>query len=205
MTIDRPASVNVDRSGPVSVDRRAPFNFTSTERRDYEAATLRYTAAAHIENYLDNASMPAKELARRIGKSRSWVSKLLNGRQNATLDTLAEVAWALGAKWSIDLVATNRRGTPAESDAPPPTWAVQQPSTASISVSISRISQISGAAIHSPIGTRISMSQVDVRFPHGAFTGFLQGALIGVSMVPDTTNYLPSLLPAFTTEIEPES
>src|ERR1700722_1503389 len=117
---------NVAQPAPSDADRPPPFNFTPTERREYEAATLRYTAAAHIENYLDNAGIQAKDLAQRIRKSRSWVSKLLSGRQNATLDTLAEVALALGAKWSIDLVATNRNGTPAESDAPPPGWAVQQ-------------------------------------------------------------------------------
>ena len=98
------------------------FNFTPEERRDYEATTLRLIASAHIENYLEHVGLQAKDLARRIRKSKSWVSKLLSGRQNATLDTLAEVAWALGARWQLDLVSAERTGTPAENDLPAPTW-----------------------------------------------------------------------------------
>jgi antitoxin component HigA of HigAB toxin-antitoxin module len=98
------------------------FNLTPAERREYEATTLRLVAAAHIENYLEHAGLQAKDLARRIRKSRPWVSKLLSGRQNATLDTLAEVGWALGARWNVDLVPAERAGTPAENDAPAPTW-----------------------------------------------------------------------------------
>lgn len=104
-------------------DRTPMFGFTPNERREYEAATLRFTAAAHIQNYLDNAGLQAKDLARRIGKSRAWVSKLLSGRQNTTLDTLSDVAWALGARWQIDLVSAERAGTPAEEDPPAPYWA----------------------------------------------------------------------------------
>ena len=68
-------------------------------------------------------------------KSRAWVSKLLSGHQNATLDTLADVAWALGAKWQIDMVAADRIGTPAENDPPPPHWAVRSSSTTTMTVS----------------------------------------------------------------------
>jgi antitoxin component HigA of HigAB toxin-antitoxin module len=141
----------------VTVDRLAPFNFTLAERREYEAATLRYTAAAHIENYLDHAGMPAKDLAQRIRKSRSWVSKLLSGRQNATLDTLAEVAWALGAKWKISLVASERRGTPAESDAPPPAWAVQRSGAATISANF-----VLNASVAQPIEALRFTGQIDI-------------------------------------------
>lgn len=144
----------------MTVDRPTPFNFTLAERREYEAATLRYTAAAHIENYLDHAGMPAKDLAQRIRKSRSWVSKLLSGRQNATLDTLAEVAWALGAKWKISLVASERRGTPAENDAPPPAWAVRQPATATMSANF-----VLNASVAQPIEALRFTGKVDVWVP----------------------------------------
>ncbi len=115
---------------------RAPlFNFTPSQRREYEKTTLRYTAAAHIQNYLDDAGLRAKDLAQRIRKSRAWVSKLLSGHQNATLDTLADAAWALGAKWQIGLVAADRIGTPAENDPPPPQWAVRSSSTITMTAS----------------------------------------------------------------------
>lgn len=110
------------------------FDFTPNERRAYEAATLRYTAAADIQNYLDHAGLQAKDLARRIRKSRAWVSKLLSGRQNATLDTLADAGWALGARWQIDLVPADRVGTPAENDPPAPEWVSNTRATISIDV-----------------------------------------------------------------------
>ena len=110
-------------------DRAPLFNFTPSQRREYEKTTLRYTAAAHVQNYLDDAGLRAKDLAHRIHKSRAWVSKLLSGRQNTTLDTLADVAWALGAKWQMDMVAADRVGTPAENDPAPPQWAIRSSST----------------------------------------------------------------------------
>jgi len=119
----------------VTSNRPSLFNFTPGERRDYEAATLRYTAAAHVNNYLDHVGLQAKDLAHRIRKSRAWVSKLLSGRQNATLDTLAEVGWALGAKWKIDLVSAERTGTPAENDPPAPRWATGPVETTNVSTS----------------------------------------------------------------------
>lgn len=119
----------------MTVDRAPLFNFTPTERREYEKTTLRYTAAAHIQNYLDDAGLRAKDLSHRIRKSRAWVSKLLSGRQNVTLDTLADVAWALGAKWKMDMVAADRTGTPAENDPPPPQWAVGPSSTITMTAS----------------------------------------------------------------------
>jgi transcriptional regulator with XRE-family HTH domain len=119
----------------VNSHRTGPFGFTPEERREYEAATLRFTAAAHIQNYLDNAGLQAKDLARRVGKSRAWISKLLSGRQNATLDTLSDAAWALGARWQIDLIPAERTGTPAQDDPPAPHWATSTTVTLSEGIS----------------------------------------------------------------------
>jgi transcriptional regulator with XRE-family HTH domain len=99
------------------------FGFTPKQRREYESRLLRLLVAADIENYLDNADLQAKDLAARVGKSKAWISKLLSGHQNATLDTLAEAAWALGARWRLVLTAAERAGTPAELDPPAPHWA----------------------------------------------------------------------------------
>lgn len=178
MTIDQPShAVDINRPPSANVDPPSPFNFTPGERREYEAATLRFTTAAHIENYLDHAGMQAKDLAQRIRKSRSWVSKLLSGRQNATLDTLAEVALALGAKWTMDLVAANRRGTPAENDVPPPAWAIQQASTATVSVSMSQAWFGFGGLVPSPFEVFTFTSKLKVQF--------LQSAQADIHVIPD--------------------
>ena len=39
-----------------------------------------------------------RELARRLGRSEPWISRVLNGRENTTLKTVAELAWALGLR-----------------------------------------------------------------------------------------------------------
>lgn len=109
----------------MNTDGRTLHGFSPKERLEYETTSLRLIFAAHVENYLGHAGLQAKDLASRIGKSRAWVSKLLSGRQNATLDTLAEVALALGAQWQVSLVAANRNGTPAQNDPVPPGWALR--------------------------------------------------------------------------------
>lgn len=100
----------------------AMFGFDYDERLDYEATLLRLMVASQIESVLTHNNVQAKELAQRMGRSKSWVSRVLSGTQNATLDTLAEVALALGLRWHPSLVATNRAGTPAASDVEPPNW-----------------------------------------------------------------------------------
>jgi transcriptional regulator with XRE-family HTH domain len=39
-----------------------------------------------------------RDLARRLGRSEPWISRVLNGRENTTLKTVAELAWALGLR-----------------------------------------------------------------------------------------------------------
>lgn len=51
-----------------------------------------------IARLMESRGVNRAELARRLGKSRAWVTQLLNGRANLTLKTLAEVAWALEAE-----------------------------------------------------------------------------------------------------------
>lgn len=197
----------------MTVDRPVPFNFSPPERLEYEAATLRYTAAAHVENYLDHSGMQAKDLAQRIRKSRSWVSKLLSGRQNATLDTLAEIAWALGARWKISLVASERRGTPAENDAPPPSWAaVEQLSTSTMSANIivgtSSPAPIKALRFAGRIDFWLSQSvRTDVHMISGSsrWPDLSMDANVACLIVPpdDTNKYLPS--PSVTINLEIES
>jgi transcriptional regulator with XRE-family HTH domain len=66
------------------------------------------------------------DLAKRISKSSAWVSKLLSGNQNVTLDTVAEIGWALGVRWNIQACPTNRENTPAFTDGPLPEWVHRQ-------------------------------------------------------------------------------
>lgn len=212
--MDRSSS-DVERPTSSDIERQRDLGFTSTERRDYESATLRYTTAAHIANYIDNAQMPAKELAQRIRKSRSWVSKLLSGRQNATLDTLAEVAWALGAKWEVDLVSADRGSTPAENDPPPPAWAVQQPITSILSLAVSSTAQISRSMFRSSFES-VVLTNVDFQYIHSTVVNvnviagsrwldsLTKPGVMSVIIPSVQEGYLPSTSPTIITEIESE-
>ena len=69
---------------------------------------------------MDDLDVSRADLARRIGKSQAWVSKALSGQQNVTLDTMAQMAWALGVRWDALLVAAPREGTPRARRRPQP-------------------------------------------------------------------------------------
>ncbi len=47
----------------------------------------------------------------------------MTGRENLTLKTLADLGWALGMRFELAAVPlTDRSGTPAQNDPPPPRW-----------------------------------------------------------------------------------
>jgi transcriptional regulator with XRE-family HTH domain len=93
-----------------------------SRRLKYERTLLRLLVAARIENLLDGLNLRQVDLAKRIGKSSAWVSKLLSGRQNLTLDTLAEIGWALGVRWDPQVEPASRENTPAAADPALPGW-----------------------------------------------------------------------------------
>lgn len=53
-------------------------------------------ATERICELMDKHGISRAELARRLGKSRAYVTRLLNGQPNMTLKTLIEIAVALG-------------------------------------------------------------------------------------------------------------
>ncbi len=50
---------------------------------------------------LEEEAISKKELAERLGKSKGFVSQLLNGGRNLTLRTLADILHALGYKLAL--------------------------------------------------------------------------------------------------------
>jgi len=65
-------------------------------RRLYERESLAFDAAEMISHLMEENSVSKAELARRIGKSRSEVTQLLNGSRNMTIYSLADLTFALG-------------------------------------------------------------------------------------------------------------
>lgn len=58
--------------------------------------TRRALVAALLDAKKEDRSICQAELARRIKMDKGSLSRLLNGRENMTLRTIAEISWALG-------------------------------------------------------------------------------------------------------------
>lgn len=57
---------------------------------------------------MDEQGVSRAELARRLGTSRAYVTKLLGGNANFTLQTMAKVAMALGAAVHVHVALKDR-------------------------------------------------------------------------------------------------
>lgn len=82
-----------------------------TERYDQEA--LRSDIADQIASLMKVQQVNNAELARRLNKSRAYVTKILQGNANFTLDSLVQIARALGAKYIPTFIPLNE-WTPVE-------------------------------------------------------------------------------------------
>jgi transcriptional regulator with XRE-family HTH domain len=63
---------------------------------DFEAERLILNATELILELMEHEGLTRSGLAERTGKSKGYVSQLLNGERNMTLRTLAEIAHAVG-------------------------------------------------------------------------------------------------------------
>lgn len=76
-----------------------------------ERVILEVTEA--ICQYMTAHNISRSELARRLGKEKSFVSQVLNGERNLTLRTIADITWAIGCDPRVKLVES---GTPREDE-----------------------------------------------------------------------------------------
>jgi transcriptional regulator with XRE-family HTH domain len=69
-------------------------------------------ATEAIVALLEETGVSRQELAKRLGKSKSFVSQILSGERNMTLRTLADVGYALGHPFSMsaDLAPSDAAG-----------------------------------------------------------------------------------------------
>src|SRR6202050_1261074 len=67
-------------------------------RRLLSIEALVAEASEVIARLMAEKNVSRADLARRLNKSRAWVTQLLSGKANMTVRTLAEVAHALGAE-----------------------------------------------------------------------------------------------------------
>jgi len=74
------------------------FMQDAEHRRLYEQESLAFEATELICALMQEQETPKVDLAKKIGKSKSYVTQLLSGARNMTLHTLADVVFALGHK-----------------------------------------------------------------------------------------------------------
>jgi transcriptional regulator with XRE-family HTH domain len=70
-------------------------------RREFAVEGFIADTAQVIWELMEQRNLKQADLARLLNKTPAFVSQLLNGKANMTVRTLAEVAYALGAKVSL--------------------------------------------------------------------------------------------------------
>ncbi len=78
-------------------------DFSRAEERAYAREELVYNVTEDILVALEDLNVSKKELARRLGKSRSYVTQILSGARNMTLGSLSDICFALGAKPKVTI------------------------------------------------------------------------------------------------------
>jgi len=71
-------------------------------RKQYAIEGLVTEAGEFIARLMQQQGVTKAELARRLGKSRAYITQMLSGSTNLTVRTLAEVAYALGAEVRLE-------------------------------------------------------------------------------------------------------
>ena len=67
----------------------------------YAREELIYNVTEHMLVIMEELGISKNELARKLGKSKSYVTQLLNGSRNMTLGTLSDVCMELNTKPKI--------------------------------------------------------------------------------------------------------
>jgi len=75
--------------------RQCLTSISAEQKAEFE---LSFSIAERISDILKSKNLTQKELARRLGKRESEISKWLTGRHNFTTQTIARIETALGCK-----------------------------------------------------------------------------------------------------------
>lgn len=69
-----------------------------------------------ICGYMEEHNISRAELARRLGKTKGYVSQLLSGGRNLTVRTIADVSYALGANLHLEIAKDRRARSSSQSN-----------------------------------------------------------------------------------------
>lgn len=74
----------------------AGHEFSRAEARAYAREDLIYNVTEDLLVQMEELGVTKLELARRLGKSRSYVTQMLSGARNMTLGSLSDICFELG-------------------------------------------------------------------------------------------------------------
>jgi transcriptional regulator with XRE-family HTH domain len=93
-------------------------------RKLYAIEGLVTEAGEFIARLMQEQGVTKAELARRLGKSRAYITQMLSGSANLTVRTLAEVAYALGAEVKLEAVPVEGVPKQGRAELKQPVWKV---------------------------------------------------------------------------------
>jgi len=70
---------------------------------------IRHMLLAALDEENRTNGLSQKTISDRLSKHKSWISKILSGRGNMTLETLSDIAYAMNRTIKIELVSRTRR------------------------------------------------------------------------------------------------
>ncbi|PKG37001.1 helix-turn-helix domain-containing protein [Psychromonas sp. Urea-02u-13] len=78
-------------------------DFSNADDKAYAREDLVFNVTEDLLLMLEDLSLSKAELARRLGKSKSYVTQILSGSRNMTLGSFSDICFALGFKPEIKL------------------------------------------------------------------------------------------------------
>lgn len=82
--------------------------FSDREERQAAREDLVYNVTEDILVAMESGDISKQELARRLGKSKAYVSQVLSGNRNMTLGTLSDIAYVLELKPVVRLCSAEQ-------------------------------------------------------------------------------------------------
>ncbi|MHB8156137.1 MAG: helix-turn-helix domain-containing protein [Desulfocucumaceae bacterium] len=83
------------------------------KKPEYYAELLKIEVTEAIYNLMEAKGVNKAELARKLGCKPPYITKLLRGTANITLDSLARIAFMLGAKLETRLTPLEKEPVPS--------------------------------------------------------------------------------------------
>lgn len=94
----------------MNIDEQLAWFEDLKETPEYHAEQLKTEFALEIERIMRRYGITKSELARRMGTSPAYITKVLRGDANVTIETMAKLAWHVEARIHLHLTAKDAEG-----------------------------------------------------------------------------------------------